>query len=555
MYQDQQPSSNKFQAWLPLFFALVLVGGMLIGMRLQKATPTGIVDSPANHIINKMGQGKLEELIRYIEAKYVDEVDRDALVQDAIRSILKDLDPHSNYISSDQLKEVNEQLEGNFDGIGVEFIILEDTVVVVAPLAGGPSEAIGIQAGDKIVEIEDSTVAGVNMETANIMDMLRGERGTEVGVGILRGKEKSLRKFTIIRDKIPMHSVDIAYMLDSKTGYIKINRFSATTYEEFMKGLEDMVENKGMKDLVIDLRHNPGGYLQQATNILSQLFEEKERLLVYTEGRAVNRSDYQSTGRAYFDIGNIAVLIDEGSASASEILAGAIQDHDRGVIIGRRSFGKGLVQEQYKLRDGSALRLTVARYYTPSGRSIQKSYEDLDKYERDALDRFNSGELSSEEKMSVFDSTEYFTSGGRIVYSGGGIMPDIFVPIDTNLLDDQYLQLRQYVPQFVYRFLDEHRAEFDFTLENYKNKFQVNDAILEELKAYAKSQGMADLSLNDLNSEKELKHFIKARIAKHLFDDEGFYSIWNDDDEMINKALDVLESPNSLSRIIAKQEK
>lgn len=554
MYQDQQPSTNKFQAWLPLLFALFLIGGMLIGMKLQKASPTVLIDGPTNPVISPMGQGKLEELIRYIEAKYVDDVDRDVLVQDAIRTILKDLDPHSNYISAEQLKEVNEQLEGNFDGIGVEFIILEDTVVVVAPLAGGPSEAIGIQAGDKIVEIEDSTIAGVNLETASIMDMLRGERGTKVEVGILRGKEKKLRNFTIIRDKIPMHSVDIAYMLDSKTGYIKINRFSATTYEEFMKGLEDMVENKGMKDLIIDLRHNPGGYLQQATNILSQLFKEKEKLLVYTEGRAVNRSDYQSTGRAYFDIGNIAVLIDEGSASASEILAGAIQDHDRGVIIGRRSFGKGLVQEQYKLRDGSALRLTVARYYTPSGRSIQKSYEDLDQYERDALDRFNSGELSSEEKMSIVDSTEYFTSGGRVVYGGGGVMPDVFVPIDTHLLDDEYLQLRQYVPQFVFRFLDEHRAEFDYTLENFKNKFQVNDAMLQELHSYAQSQGMEELTLQNRDSEKELKLFIKARIAKHLFDDEGFYSIWNEDDDMIKKALDVLESPNSVSRIIAKQE-
>lgn len=554
MQQDQRPSSNRFQAWLPLLFAVVLVGGMLIGMKLQKTSPSVLVENQTNPILNAMGQGKVEELIRYIEAKYVDEVERDELVQDAIRSILKDLDPHSNYISAEQLKEVNEQLEGNFDGIGVEFIILEDTVVVVAPLAGGPSEAVGIQAGDKIVEIEDSIVAGVNMETTSIMDMLRGERGTEVAVGILRGQEDKLREFTITRDKIPMHSVDIAYMLDDRTGYIKINRFSATTYEEFMQGLEDMVENQQMKDLVIDLRHNPGGYLQQATNILSQLFQEKEKLLVYTEGRAVNRSEYQSTGRAYFDIENIAVLIDEGSASASEILAGAIQDHDRGVIIGRRSFGKGLVQEQYKLRDGSALRLTVARYYTPSGRSIQKSYEDLDEYERDALERFNSGELSSEEKMEISDSTEYYTTGGRVVYGGGGIMPDVFVPIDTQLLDDAYLSMRQYVPQFVFRFLDDHRAEFDYTLEHFRNRFRVTEPILQEFYQYAQSQGMDESARGNIDSTKELKRFIKARIAKHLFEDKGFYTVWNEDDEMIKKARDVLESPNSLSRIIAKQE-
>nr|HQU59650.1 S41 family peptidase [Saprospiraceae bacterium] len=286
MYQDQPSNPKKLSIWLPLLFALILVMGMFIGMRIQSNAPA-MVAEPENAVIHSIGQGKIEEILRYIEAKYVDEVDREAMIQEVINDMLAKLDPHSTYITADQLREVNEQLEGNFDGIGVEFMILDDTIVVVAPLAGGPSEAAGVQAGDKIVQIGDSTIAGVSMDTRDVINLLRGEKGTQVEIGVIRGKDSKVRRFTITRDKIPMHSVDVAYMLDNKTGYIKINRFSATTYEEFMKGMEQLIEKKGMKDLVIDLRHNPGGYLQQATNILSQLFSQKDELLVYTEGRAV----------------------------------------------------------------------------------------------------------------------------------------------------------------------------------------------------------------------------------------------------------------------------
>ncbi len=547
MHQETSKSPFNIKVLFPLLFALVLVVGMLIGMRLNQASPAVIVEKSSLLPDQLMGQGRVDELIRYIDAKYVDKVDRERLIEKAINSVLEELDPHSNYIPADHLQEVNENLEGNFDGIGVEFLVLDDTIMVVSTLAGGPSEAVGVMAGDKIVMIGDSIVAGEGIDTRNVIKMLRGERGSQVNIGILRGKEKELRRFMITRDKIPVHSVDIAYMLDEKTGYIKLNRFSATTYEEFMKGLEKMVEEEGMKDLVIDLRHNPGGYLQQATNILSQLFNEKGKLLVYTEGRTVNRNDYESSGRNFFDVGNVVVLIDEGSASASEIMAGAIQDHDRGVIIGRRSFGKGLVQEQYKLRDGSALRLTVARYYTPSGRSIQKPYDDLESYDNDFTDRMESGELSNGEKIHVLDSTEYFTSGGHVVYGGGGIIPDIFIPIDTVLFQDQYIALRQYIPQFVYRYMEDHQSDFEeYTLDRFRRQFTVTESIFKEFINFT-GEKVNTYQLG--NARGELKRFIKARMGKHLFEDKGFYSIWHEDDSSVLKALELLREPNPMAKV------
>ena len=382
---DQNPRSKQFSIWIPLLFALVLVAGMLIGMKMESVAPAVVVEKEAEGSKHAYGQGKVEELLRYIEAKYVDEVDRDKLIDEAIQSILGQLDPHSNYINADQVKSINERLQGNYDGIGIEYIILEDTVVVFNPLEDGPSAKAGIQTGDRIISVGDTLVAGVNITHKRIRNLLRGESGEEIELEVLRHDSQGLIRLKVARDKIPLKSIETSQMLNDETGFIKITDFSSTTYEEFMKGVEDLSEKEGMKKLVIDLRQNPGGYLQEATSILSQLFPEKDKLLVYTEGRTTFRNDYESSGRAFFDIDDIVVLIDEMSASASEILAGAIQDHDRGIIIGRRSFGKGLVQEQYSLRDGSALRLTVARYYTPSGRSIQKPYDGEKDYDNDFL--------------------------------------------------------------------------------------------------------------------------------------------------------------------------
>lgn len=540
----------KFQIWMPLLLAMAVVGGMLIGLKLQNNAPSLVLKPKNESTSNILAQGKIEELIRYIEAKYVDEIDREELIEKAINSIIKELDPHSNYISADHLKEVNEQLEGNFDGIGIEFLTLDDTVVVVTPLAGGPSEAVGILTGDKIIKIEDTLVAGSELETQAIMSQLRGEKGSEVTISILRGQEKELREFTITRDKIPVHSVDVAYMIDDNTGYIKINRFSATTYEEFMNELEIMVEEKEMTNLIIDVRQNPGGYLQQATNILSQLFEEKNKLLVYTEGRTVNRSDYESTGRSFFDVKNITVLIDEGSASASEILAGAIQDHDRGTVIGRRSFGKGLVQEQYNLKDGAALRLTVARYYTPSGRSIQKAYDNLDSYDHDVIDRYTSGELLDENKISIADSTEYYTSHGRVVYGGGGVKPDIFIPIDTVVMDDYYIELRQHVSPFVFKLMSKHSEDYkSYTLERFNRNFYVSNALFNDFMKYAYSKGVEKDGTQLAKIETEMKRYLKARIARHLFDDEGFYNVWLKEDAVVQKALEVLKENKPITEL------
>lgn len=550
MYQDRPSAPKKLSIWLPLLFAIVLVTGMLLGMRMQSNMPKMIVEQQAPGP-EGIGQGKVEEILRYVEAKYVDDVDKEALTQEVINDLLSRLDPHSNYISADELQAVNEQLKGNFDGIGVEFMVLEDTIVVVTPLAGGPSEEAGILAGDRIVEIADSTIAGVGLDSGDIIKMLRGKKGTEVEIGVLRGYENELRRFSVKRDEIPMNSVDVAYMLDQTTGYIKVNRFSATTYEEFMKALEGLVEKQGMKDLVLDLRHNPGGYLQQATNMLSQLFKEKDQLLVYTEGEAVSRSEYTSTGRNFFDVEDIVVLIDEGSASASEIVAGAIQDHDRGVIIGRRSFGKGLVQEQYKLRDGAALRLTVARYYTPSGRSIQKPYDDREAYEHEMYDRYETGELEAADNIFIQDSTAYYTDNGRVVYSGGGILPDVFVPIDTITLKEDYLALRQYVPQYVFRYLAE-KADPEALraqgLDRFAERFEANDSMVAGLVEYTRERG-ADYSEKGLSPavKTAVKHMLKARIAKQLFEDEGYYRVWNTRDEVVKQALKAIARPTSLT--------
>ena len=545
-------SQRGLSILLPISFALTLVGGLFIGMRVQSEAGPVLIRPMDDETVFLGSDSRVEEILRYIDAKYVDEVDREDLIRTAIRSVLDRLDPHSNFISAEDIQAINEQLEGNFDGIGVEFMMLDDTLVIVAPLAGGPAEAVGVQAGDKIVMIGDSVIAGVNIEESEIVRQLRGEKGSEVDVWIHRPGEPDLLPFTIIRDEIPVFSVDASYMLNERTGYIKINRFTATTYDEFMVGLEKLVEEESMKNLVLDLRGNPGGYLHQATNLLSQFFKERGKLLVYTQGRNVSRVDYESTGRAFFDIEDVTVLIDEGSASASEIVAGAIQDQDRGVVIGRRSFGKGLVQEQYPLSDGSALRLTIARYYTPSGRSIQKPYdqEDPDAYSLDLSHRLENGELVEAHDNGVGqDSTEaYFTDNGHVVYGGGGISPDVFVPIDTLLFNETYLRYRNQVPNFVFRLLEEEAVRFAAYEANpqlFATDFDPGRELLDQFVAYAKTTG--ELPDPAPRVRRELGRLIKARVAKQLYDNEAFYRVWNQEDPMVQRALELMREPNPLA--------
>lgn len=548
MSQDSRPL-HRINIWLPFLLATALVMGVMIGLRVNNGVAPVMLEK-RDDLTAISGQSKIDELIKYIQAKYVDEVDQEQLIDEAIRSILDGLDPHSIYISAEQFEASNDPLEGNFEGIGIEFMIIEDTIVVLNAMPGGPSEAAGIRSGDHVVMVGDSVIAGVGLDFEGAKKLFKGEKGTDVTIGVQRAHEPGIQKFTITRAEIPINSIDAAYMLDDETGYIRLARFSATAYEEFMQKLEHLVEKEGMTDLVLDLRDNPGGYLPQATKILNQVFPQRDELMVYTEGRRSSRKDYVSNGRAFFDIEDVAVLIDRGSASASEIVAGAIQDHDRGYIIGRRSFGKGMVQQQFMLRDGSALRLTISRYYTPSGRSIQKPYDDPVAYENDFMDRYYSGELLSEEIYHPQDSSEYLTTNGRVVYGGGGIWPDIFVPLDTLLLSEDYIKLGQQVTPFIFRHFEKQIyqvAEPPLSFKDFNDSFELSaddwEAFLSEVKN--KKIHFDKTKLPEI--QPVLKRLIKAEMARVLFDASAFFQVWNEKDPDVLKAIEVLDDPSSLT--------
>lgn len=540
-YNSEQKS---IKIWQPLAFATVLIVGMLLGMRLQQEVP--IMASTTATSVEGASTDKIEEVIRYIDAKYVDEVDREEIIQKVIQNVFKELDPHSNFIPAAQLKQINEQLDGNFEGIGIEFLVVQDTIVVMNAMKNGPSEKAGILSGDKIVAIEDSLFVEGKLDEQGIVKRLRGKKGSKVKVGILRNGE--ILHFDVIRDDIPINSVDAAYMLTETTGYIKVNRFSATTNTEFLSNLENLVDKEAMQNLVIDLRDNPGGYLHEATSILNQFFKDKDKLLVYTEGRKVSRSEHETTGKSFFSIDNIAVLIDEGSASASEILAGAIQDWDRGVIIGRRSFGKGLVQEQYNLKDGSAIRLTVARYFTPSGRSIQKSYNNRTAYEEDIATRFKTGELYDFSLAHLADTIPYYTNEGRTVYGGGGIIPDVFIPLDSLKMSNYFTQIQPHIRTYMFQYYLRTKEDLPYeTIEEFINNFHLTEETLEDFILYAQSYNQ-EIDGNPSPEIRALsKLYLKARLAKHLFDDEGLYAVLNAEDRAVNKAIQILDMPNPLS--------
>lgn len=527
-------NKKPINIWLPFLLAAVLAFGMTIGFALRPAqSAVGNGNQPAKH---------LEELIRYIDAKYVDEVDSDELAEKAIKSILKELDPHSNYISPEQIAAVNEELDGNFEGVGIQFIIQDDTIYIVDAISEGPAKAAGVRPGDKIIMIEDSLVAGIGLKSEDVITKLKGEKNTTVNIKVKRNGQRKLLPFKITRDRIPIYSVDAGYMLNDETGYIRINRFSATTAQEFVSKLEEF-EKEGMKDLVIDLRQNPGGYLNAATSILNQLFDDK-KLLVYTKGTHYNKNEYKSSGRNFHQIDDIILLIDEGSASASEIVAGAIQDWDRGTIIGRRSFGKGLVQEQYDLSNGGALRLTVARYYTPSGRSIQKPYDNgRSSYNDEMYDRFESGELTTQDSIHVTDTTKYYTSKNRVVYGGGGITPDIFIPIDKLIDNEYYTKSVGFVAPFVYHHLDTHREDYRKfeTAKDFSKNVIISDKMLNDFAKYAKSEGVKMVQGDFEKAKKELAVLIKANIGRQFFGTEGFFQLLNENDVMIKKALEELK--------------
>lgn len=538
---NQNSNRNKLIIYYPLMLAFMLVFGIYLGTFFSDEGSRSFLPTR-----NSSNADKITQIISFIDREYVDTVAKNQMIEKAISSILEDLDPHSYYISAEEMAGYTEPLEGNFEGIGVEFLIQDDTVRVVAALDGGPSQELGIQAGDKIINVDNENIAGVEIKNDGVISRLKGEGGTIVKVDILRNDK--IIPFEITRGTIPINSVATAQIIDNTIGYIKISRFARTTYEEFAQSAA-MLKEKGMKEMVIDLRGNGGGYLTAAVQITEE-FLQKGQLIVYTEGKSSPKKSYFASKKGEYSDLPLAILIDQGSASASEILAGAIQDNDRGTIVGRRSFGKGLVQEHMSLPDNSALRLTVARYYTPSGRSIQKPYgADID-YEADYENRFETGELVSADSVHFPDSLQYVTPGGRIVYGGGGIMPDIFVSLDTAGASE-YLSIVSYrgiLNQFGFDYADSHRSDLENfkDYKEYEKRFDIDQNVFESFITYAENKGVTPDQSGIKLSKEVLKLRIKAYIARNIWGNDGFYAIMTDDDKVIREALVSISDTASL---------
>ena len=542
---------------LPLIFSLILITGILIGnwysnnyygQNLSLKQILGFHNSSNPH--RGLGNSpllptnnKLSSILSYISSEYVDSVSVESLTEKAIPAILDELDPHSVYIPTRDLSKFNEPLVGNFSGIGVQFNMVDDSVAIINTIANGPSQIVGVIAGDRIVKVNGRTVAGVKLPSDSIVGMLRGPKGTTVKIAVLRRSEKNLLDFEITRDDIPLYSVDVAYMINDKTGYIKISTFAQTTYDEFIKAVEKL-HAKGMNKLIVDLRSNGGGIMEAATRLADE-FLDGNKLIVYTKGKARPRFDVYSTPGGICNKDKLCILIDEFSASASEILAGAIQDNDRGTIIGRRSFGKGLVQEQVQFRDGSALRLTIARYYTPTGRSIQKPYNGnkLDYYS-DLNKRYDHGEFENADSIKFTDSLKFVTPAGKIVYGGGGIMPDIFVPMDTTGISPFFNRVRNL--GLIYRFAFDYSDKNRETLVKYKNAAELSSYLdktnyFNEFLKYAAAKGVAPKITDGHISDELIRVQVKAYIARNTIDNEGFYPIIQEIDNTLLKSIQVID--------------
>jgi carboxyl-terminal processing protease len=539
---------------------------------------------------------KVEIAMAAIEGLYVDTVNSNKLAEDAIIGLLEKLDPHSNYMTPEEVKEMNEPLQGNFDGIGIQFNMLTDTLYVGQVIPGGPSEKVGILAGDRIILVNDTLIAGVKMKNTDVVSKLRGLKGTTVNVKVLRKSSPKLLDFKIVRDKIPIYSLDASFMIDKETGYIKLNRFAATSYDEFSDALKKL-QAQGMKNLIFDLQGNGGGYMGAATEIANELLNPGS-LIVYTEGEHQRRADEKATRKGNFETGRLVVLVDESSASASEIVSGAIQDWDRGVIVGRRTFGKGLVQKPIPLPDGSMLRLTVARYYTPTGRSIQKHYDngDLESYNRDLINRYNRGEMLSADSIHFPDSLKYSTlKEHRTVYGGGGIMPDYFVPIDTTNYSSLHREIvaRGILYKFALNHVDENRiaykkqyASFDAFNKNFTTTHKMVDDLLNLYKK-DKSEGdpeseteavkiriqgensrnsvseMKEVNVgNNTTFEEKLKDFekskplvqaqIKALVARELYGESEYYQVINKEIAAYRKAIEIISNQNEYDKLLTR---
>ncbi|MFH0756486.1 MAG: S41 family peptidase [Bacteroidota bacterium] len=549
---------DRLIVFLPVLISLALVVGILLGNWITGIRIRSIVTDEVNKQKFSIRPGlnsgsgfsltpkgnKITSALQYIVNDYVDTVDVTALSEAVMPALLENLDPHSVYIPASDFQRFSEPLVGNFSGIGVSFNMTDDTVAIINTIPNGPSEMVGILAGDRIIQVDDSLVAGVSMPSDDIVKMLKGPKNTLVKVTVYRRGEPAPIDFEITRDDIPIYSVDVAYMVNENTGYIKISQFAQTTYQEFMQAIEKL-KSQGAEKLIIDLRNNGGGIMEAATMIADQFLQEGQ-LIVYTEGRTRPRENDYATARGILKDDKVVILMDESSASASEILAGAIQDNDRGLVIGRRSFGKGLVQEEMRFNDGSALRLTVARYYTPTGRSIQRPYENgKEDYYHEFTERIIRGELEHLDSIRFDDSQKFVTPGGKIVYGGGGITPDVFVPIDTLGNSEYYNRVRSLglMYRFAFYYTDLKRSSLEqFTTADELEGYLDSQNILPVFIKYAREKGLSPNYSEIETSKKILTKTIKAYIARNVIDNEGFYPIIADIDNTLKVAIDTISA-------------
>ncbi len=527
---------------MPLILAITLIFGVWLGIKLQNRKLAAILPTQIN------SKSKLDRVIDLIEGNYVDTVNTKKIIEDVIPEVLKQLDPHTTYIAAKEMQGVTEEMSGNFGGIGVQFSIQNDTVMVIDVISGGPSQKLGIRAGDRIVRVDDSSMVGKSIKNETVFKKLRGTKGTKVSVGVWRKGLPDLLTFNITRGDIPINSIDVSYMIDNQTGYVKIGRFAEKTYEEFMAAMAKL-DNGGADKLIIDLRGNPGGYLSAVIRMVNELLDKNE-LIVYTAGRTQPKREFKSEQRGKYFGKKVVILVDEFSASASEIFAGAVQDNDRGTILGRRTFGKGLVQEQIPFYDGSAIRLTVARYYTPSGRCIQKPYtKGTDDYYADITRRFTHGEFGQKDSIHLADTAKYYTRLKRVVYGGGGIMPDIFVPADTIGNSTYLFKLMQkgLVYQYAFDYADKHRSE----LSNLKSgaefmKLLRSRSIFNDFLQYAVKNGVASNEEGIRISGNIIETQLMAYIARNIIGEEGFYAVISTIDNTLIEAVKTIHNEEKL---------